>query len=450
MEDATSSNSTVKSDEGFIEVVGGTLVVLSEGGEPARDPVPIGPEPCIVGRGDHCHVSIADSHMSTSHCSLAATSLGVRISDQESRNGTFIHQARIKSGGSVYLTSNGRIRCGHTWMEIRVTGPEHVPISGAVACGSLIGRSILMRQLFARIERLAPTRLNILITGETGTGKELVAQALHDASGRKGKLVTIDCGSIPPSLAESALFGHERGSFTGAISKRVSPFLEAGGGTVFIDELGELPEELQPKLLRALEARQIQAVGSTRYEPIDVRVIAATRRDLHVEMNAGRFRNDLYFRVAQRCLELPPLRERREDIPDLVARFLIADLEDPGALSRIDAPEMERLKRYDWPGNVRELRNVVLAAHVESNGGPIEFGELLNPRKSSIHLSDRVAATQSFAVQRDALLAAFVRDYFTALHAEARGNVSEMSRRAGLSRGQVRTYLERVGLREES
>jgi DNA-binding NtrC family response regulator len=447
MQDA-SGNSTIRSDDAFIEVVGGTLVVLSEAGQPARDPVPIGPEPCIVGRGDHCHVSLPDSHMSTSHCSVTATPLGVRITDQESLNGTFIHQARLKSGHSAYLMSNGRVRCGRTWMEIRVTGPEHVAISGAIACGPLIGRSTAMRELFARIERLAPTRLNILITGETGTGKELVAQALHELSHRKGRLVTIDCGAIPPSLAESALFGHERGAFTGAISKRVSPFLEATGGTIFIDELGELPDELQPKLLRALEARQIQAVGSTRYEPIDVRVIAATRRDLHAEMNAGRFRNDLYFRVAQRHLELPPLRERREDIPDLVARFLLADLEDPGALSRIDTPEMARLKRYDWPGNVRELRNIVLAAHVESSGGPIEFSELLSPR-TNVHLGDRVSASRSFAVQKDELVSAFVREYFTALHVETRGNVSAMSRRSGLSRSQVRTHLERLGLREE-
>jgi transcriptional regulator of acetoin/glycerol metabolism len=313
---------TLKTDDDFFEVMGGTLVVLSGSGKAPGAPMPIGTEPIIVGRGEHCHVSVPDARMSTSHFSLVATPDGVSITDRESLNGTSINQVRLKSGNSAYSMKGGRIHAGDTWFEIQVTGREQVPISGAVACGPLVGHSFVMRELYAKITRVAPTPLSVLITGETGSGKELVAQAIHETSGRRGKMVTIDCGAIPPPLVESHLFGHEKGAFTGASAPRRSPFLEARGGTVFIDELDSLPMDLQPKLLRVIEARQIQAVGATRWEPIDVRVVAASRRDLHAEMNAGRFRNDLYFRFAQRRIEVPPLREHPEDIADLVALFL--------------------------------------------------------------------------------------------------------------------------------
>ncbi|MGH7295694.1 MAG: sigma-54-dependent Fis family transcriptional regulator, partial [Polyangiaceae bacterium] len=245
--------------------------------QPAGLPVPIGPDPCFVGRGDHCRVTVPDPHMSTSHCAFTATPHGVCVTDQESLNGTWVNLVRLKPGGSGYLLTNGRVRAGQTWIEVRVTGREQVPISGAFAFGPLVGRSMAMRELYTRLAKVAPTDLSVLIAGETGTGKELVAQAVHQASRRANKpFVTIDCTSIPSSLAESKLFGHVKGAFTGAIAHKRSPFVEAQGGTVFLDELGDLPLDVQPKLLRALEARQIQAVGSTSYEPIDVRIIAAT------------------------------------------------------------------------------------------------------------------------------------------------------------------------------
>jgi DNA-binding NtrC family response regulator len=220
--------------------------------------------------------------------------------------------------------------------------------------------------------------------------------------------------------------------------------VEARGGTIFFDELGELPEDVQPKLLRALEARQIQSVGSTRYQPIDVRVVAATRRDMHREMNAKRFRDDLYYRFAQAVIELPPLRKRPEDIPDLVARFL-ADLGDPGAVDRIDKPTLDRLVRYDWPGNVRELRNVIVTAHAQSNGGPIEVADFLGARARVIATPDR--RTGSFHDQKRELLQTFEAQFFADLYRETAGNVSEMSRRSGLERAMVREYLVRHGLR---
>jgi hypothetical protein len=271
-----SDNTTEKTvDSDFIEVTSGSVALLGEDGQPARPPVPIGPEPCNIGRGGHCHVSVRDGRMSTSHCELIATP-----------NGTWVNGVRLKPGNSVYLTATGRMRCGHSWFEIHVTGREQVHLSGARSFGPLVGGSIVMRELYKRLERIAPTDLSVLITGETGTGKELVAQAIHDASKRRDKpFIMVNCTTISPALAESMLFGHEKGAFTGAVSRVPSPFLQAQGGTIFFDELGELPADIQPKLLRALEAREIQAVGSTRLQPIDVRVIAASRRDLRVETN---------------------------------------------------------------------------------------------------------------------------------------------------------------------
>jgi len=207
-----------------------------------------------------------------------------------------------------------------------------------------------------------------------------------------------------------------------------------------------LPEDVQPKLLRALESRQIQSVGSTRWQPIDMRIVAATRRNLHAEINAKRFRDDLYYRFAQVVIELPPLRERAEDIPAIVAHVL-ARADDPGAIHRIDKPAMSRLLRHDWPGNVRELRNAVLAAHTQSDGGPIDLTEFLGSRERPTDLGPAPVALGLFAVRKRELLDALERDYFAQLHREAGGNVSEMARKSGLSRPMIREYLERLGLR---
>jgi DNA-binding NtrC family response regulator len=392
-------------------------------------------------------VVLADPQVSTSHCELVATDQGVRLTDLGSRNGTYVNQVRVPNGSAVYLTTDARLRCGQTWLSFHVAASAQMTISAARAFGPLVGRSVAMRKLYTQLEKVAPHDVNVLITGETGTGKELVANAVHRASRRSdGPLVVVDCTTIPASLAESALFGHEKGAFTGAVARHTSPFVQANGGTLFFDELGELPADVQPKLLRALEARQIQSVGSTRYEPVDVRVIAATRRNLHAAMNAQRFRADLFYRFAQVVVEVAPLRDRTEDIPDLVTRFL-ADLGDPGAVTRIDTPTMERLLRHDWPGNVRELRNVLVAAHAQSSGGPIEVAELLSPGAGRARLVDRASSLQSYQVRKRELLEAFDREFFAALHRDTGGNISAASRRSGLSRSQVREYLDRYGLR---
>jgi DNA-binding NtrC family response regulator len=439
---------TTVQTEQFVEVTGGSLVPLSaETGTPIGSALTIGAEPCVVGRGNHCQLSLDDSRVSTSHCSLVATPRGVRVMDLGSTNGTYVNQVRLDAHSAVYLKSDARMRCGQTWLQFHYAGSEQVPVSMANAFGPLVGGSVAMRRIYAQLAKIAPHDLNVLVTGETGTGKELVAQAIHQASRRHaGPLVVVDCTTIPASLAESQLFGHEKGAFTGAVARHVSPFVEAQGGTLFFDELGELPVEIQPKLLRALESRQIQSVGSTRYQPIDVRVVAATRRNLHTEINAKRFRDDLYFRFAQVVVELPPLRERAEDIPDIAARIFSA-LGDYGAVQRIDKPTMSRLQRHDWPGNVRELRNVLVTAHMQSGGGPIEVAGLLSSRGDPIDLGDARAAQALYAVRKREVLDALERDYFGRLYREASGNLSEMARRSGLSRPTVREILERHGLR---
>src|SRR5262245_31437479 len=230
-----------------------------------------------------------------------------------------------------------------------------------------------MRRVFSVLERVADTPLSVLVLGETGCGKEGVARAIHDASSRKGKpFVVVDCGSIPSTLAESILFGHEKGAFTGANERRKGALAEADGGTLFLDELGELPVELQPKLLRALSERQVKRVGGSSFESIDVRVLAATRRDLATEMNAGRFRSDLYFRIAQIRIELPALRERLADL-SLLVEDICARVGKPEHSATVIAWIERRMAAHDWPGNVRELVNVAsVAATLADNPGAID------------------------------------------------------------------------------
>jgi DNA-binding NtrC family response regulator len=302
-----------------------------------------------------------------------------------------------------------------------------------------------------QLEAVAPTELSVLITGETGTGKELVAKAIHAASRRKERpFVTIDCSSIPASLAESTLFGHEKGAFTGATARQEGLFVTASGGTLFLDEIGELPAELQPKLLRALQAKEIRSVGARHYTPIDVRVVAATLRDLHTEVNEGRFRPDLFHRFNQVEVRMPPLRDRLDDIPDMVAKFF-SEFGDPGAVTRIDAASQERLLRYDWPGNVRELRNVIEVAFELSQGGPIEIADLGSRRRRAIGGGEthfQAALSRPYRDQRQEHVDAFDLSYFTALLRETKGNLSEVARVAGLDPKTVRERLERVGLRK--
>jgi len=310
-----------------------------------------------IGTAAGSDFRLSDVTVSREHCEIELAESGFRVRDLRSKNGVRVGGLRVYD---ISANEALELRIGETTLtitplpnsEVRERASEH-------RFGDLLGESSKMRELFAMLSRIAPTDLSVLIEGETGTGKELVAQSIHRASARAaGPFVTFDCSAVSPSLIESDLFGHERGAFTGATGARPGALAEANGGTLFLDELGELPLDLQQKLLRCLQSGEYKRVGSTRVEQANVRVIAATHRDLRSEISAGRFRQDLYYRLEGVAVHVPPLRERLEDLPQLILHFLRQS--NPGAsLGALPPGTLDMFRAHRWPGNVRELRNAV-------------------------------------------------------------------------------------------
>jgi len=406
--------------------------------------VPIEVDPVVVGRDEAAPVRLDDPEVSALHCELRAVTEGVLVKDLGSTNGTVVGSLRVRE---AVLTQKTEVVVGSTKLVVEPTAKQRVDLGFTERFGELVGASPKMRRMFGVLEKVAPTPLSILILGETGCGKEVVARAVHDASPRKGgPFVVVDCGSIPGTLAESLLFGHEKGTFTGATERRKGALAEADGGTLFLDELGELPLELQPKLLRALAERQIKRVGGSQFEPIDVRVLAATRRDMTAEMNAGRFRSDLFFRIAQVRVELPALRERLSDLPLLVEEICKRSGR-PDAAPVVERWIQSRMASYDWPGNVRELVNVtqVAAALAET---PDAIDDVLTLSRGDGAEPPRHAHT-AFAEAKRTAVASFERDYFSSLARASKGNVSEMARQSGMERHHVRAYLRKYGIDKE-
>ncbi len=403
--------------------------------------VPIDVDPVVVGREAGVQIMMDDPEVSALHCELRGVNEGILVRDLGSTNGTFIGALRIRE---VVVTSPVEILVGASRIAIEPTGKHKVELGFSDKFGSLVGSSPKMRRVFSILEKISSTPLSVLILGETGTGKEGVAKEIHEASDRKGKpFVVVDCGSIPPTLAESLLFGHEKGSFTGANERRKGALQEAHGGTLFLDELGELPIDLQPKLLRALSEKQIKRVGGSSFEPIDVRVLAATRRDLGAEMNAGRFRSDLFFRIAQVRLELPPLRERAGDLPTLI-EDICKRVGKPEHSAAVTAWVESHMGSHDWPGNVRELVNVAsVAATLADSPGAIDDVLTLTREPTG---APRGESSTAFSEAKRAATAAFERDYFTSLSKRAAGNVSEMARQSGMERHHVRAYLRKYSI----
>ncbi|MCU0685176.1 MAG: sigma 54-dependent Fis family transcriptional regulator, partial [Polyangiaceae bacterium] len=420
-------------------VRGGTLTVA--GGAA----VAVGVEPITVGRDASASVTVDDPEVSALHCELRAGSYGVSLRDLGSKNGTFIGPVRVDE---VSLTGPCTLRVGQTDLVFTpAQSKSRVELGFDESFGPIVGSSPPMRRLYQALSAVAPTELSVLVLGETGTGKELVAQALHEHSRRKnGPFVVVDCGAVPAGLAESLLFGHEKGSFTGAIGRKAGAFLEANGGTLFLDELGELPEEVQPKLLRAVAERSVKRVGASAYEPVDVRVVAATRRDLRREMNAGRFRSDLFFRLAQVRVELPPLRERREDVRALASRTC-ERVGRPERAAEVAEELARRFAHYDWPGNVRELVNVASVLATLAGSTDVDSLELLLPLEGRGALEQGGAPpATAFAEAKRAAVLHFERQYFADLFKATGGNISEMARRCGMERHHVRAFLRKLGL----
>ena len=400
--------------------------------------IPIDVDPVVIGRDEGVQIVLGDPEVSSLHCELRGVKEGILVRDLGSTNGTFIGALRVRE---VVVTTSTELSVGQSKIAIEPSGKRRVDVGFADRFGPLVGSSPKMRRVFGILEKISSTPLSVLILGETGTGKELVAKAIHDASPRKDKVfVVVDCGSIPANLAESLLFGHEKGSFTGANERRKGALQEAHGGTLFLDELGELPIDLQPKLLRALSERQIKRIGGSAFEPIDVRVLAATRRDLGAEMNAGRFRSDLFFRIAQVRIEIPSLRERASDLP-LLVEDICQRVGKPEHAAAVVAWIESRMGSHDWPGNVRELVNVAsVATTLADTPGAIDDVLTLTREPQE---SPRGAPATAFSEAKRAATAAFEREYFTALSKRATGNVSEMARQSGMERHHVRAYLRK-------
>ncbi|MDP1922146.1 MAG: sigma 54-interacting transcriptional regulator [Myxococcales bacterium] len=399
--------------------------------------------PVVVGGGEAVDLRLTDSSVSGQHVELDPRPDGVYVKDLGSTNGTLIGGARVEA---ALVASQAVISIGRTLLALSMTDEREDGIEGPTEFEGLVGGTAVMRRLFGLVEKLAVTETPVLLLGETGTGKDGLARALHLRSARKKEpFVIVDCGAIAPQLVESELFGHARGAFSGAVTDRPGAFLEAEGGTLFLDEVGELPLELQPRLLRALEARQVKRLGEDRPRSVDVRVIAATHRALNAEVQAGRFRPDLYFRLAVAALRVPPLRERREDIPLLVRALLVQLGRESFELS---SELITRLSSYDWPGNVRELRNVVARAVVSDE---VSLEHVLNPAPPGTPVPSKPPASSTLEVPfkeaKERLVDNFTREYLTALQQKHGGNVTQMARASGLARTYLHDLLARHGLR---
>jgi DNA-binding NtrC family response regulator len=315
---------------------------------------------------------------------------------------------------------------------------------------NLIGSGKPMQGVFETIQKVAETDLTVLIRGESGTGKELVAQALHDRSPRRSRpFIAVNCAAISRELVESELFGHEKGAFTGADARRVGRFEAADGGTIFLDEIGDMPTETQAKVLRVLEERSFERVGGTNPIQVDVRVVAATHRDLEEEVKKGTFREDLYYRLRVVEIELPTLRERPEDIPALVDRFLAQIAGRLGREKKAIAPEaLGRLARHGWPGNVRELRNVIEQAAVLASADAIDVDDLrLGHAREAI--SDTPATGVTFSDAKKGAVENFERGFLLAALRSHGGNISRAAESIGMVRQSLQQKIRELGLRDE-
>ncbi|HLU65488.1 MAG TPA: sigma 54-interacting transcriptional regulator [Kofleriaceae bacterium] len=420
---------------------------------------------CSIGSFPNNDLVIEDATVSRYHCEIRVDGDGARAVDLQSRNGTYIDGVQVMDG---FLRGGSVLRLGRAVIRFQFRSESNqLPISESNRFGLMVGSSVPMRTAFALLERAARSDATVLLEGETGTGKGQAAASIHRTSARADRpFMVVDCGSIPANLLESELFGHEKGAFTGAESRRIGVFEEGDGGTIFLDEIGEMPLELQPKLLRVLENREVRRVGSNTFKPVNVRVIAATNRDLRAEVNAGRFRSDLYFRLAVVRIELPPLRRRPEDIPILVESFLSSPgLEDH--TERFRAPEfLGQLQRAAWPGNVRELKNYLercivfdeaIPPTVEAGGidptSEIRIDGTSGPPQRSARRTEPPGALLEIDLDmplgeaRRMAVEQFERRYLSGLLERHRGRVSQAAAAAGIDRVYMYKLLRRYKLK---
>ena len=418
-----------------------------------------------IGASDENDLVLADETVSRQHCRIFQEGQSYLVRDLGSTNGTFVNRVRVRE---AYLEPGCTLSLGTSELRfVAATEKLRIVPSDKPRFGDLIGRHLKMRELYAILEKIAPTDATVVIEGETGTGKEVVARSTHQASLRaSGPFMVFDCGAGPENLIVRERFGHEMGAFTGATAARQGVFEMAHGGTVFLDELGALALELQPKLLRVLEQREVKRVGGTRPIKVDVRVVAATNRDLQAEVRRGSFRQDLFYRLSVVRVALPPLRERKDDVPLLLQQFLKLGRFNRGAdgqrrVRQISRPALDRLLAYDWPGNVRELHNVVERACSFADTDAIEVRDLPEhiafPRGTGVEVEGvptpaeleddlRPDVNGTFKDAKDAWVQTFERDYVESLLRRNGGNISHAAREADIDRKYFRKLMKKHGI----
>jgi DNA-binding NtrC family response regulator len=382
---------------------------------------------------------VTDSTVSRSHAAVEEKSEGYVIRDLDSTNGTFLDGVRVRE---AFLAAGSVIRLGET--EIVFSPMEErieVPKSDAQSFGELIGGSSPMQEVYGILERVSGTDATVLIEGETGTGKELAARAIHRFSKRTdGPFVVFDCGAVAPNLIESELFGHEKGAFTDAARLRQGVFELADKGTIFLDEIGELSLELQPKLLRALDQRETKRIGSDKPVCFNVRVIAATNRDLEQEVKAGRFREDLFYRLSVVRLAMPPLRKRKEDIETIASHLLSGISKEIGKkVTGLSSEAGAALAAYSWPGNVRELRNILGRAAALSSGSRIEARDLFLTQKKKTATLDGLSGKTLEEIEKAAIQATL---------RSTNNNKTEAAKVLGIAYSTLYEKMKKYGMRE--
>ena len=449
-----------------------------------------------IGADPLCDLVLSDPTVSRNHAEVRQRGQNFVLADLKSTNGTFLNSMRVDS---AMIQPTSVFRCGRTQLrfDVRLEKVE-IQATQQTHYDDIIGQSPALREIFSILDRVAPSELSVVIEGETGSGKELIARAIHDHSNRReGPFVVFDCSAFPASLLESELFGHEKGSFTGAVGRHVGVFERADGGTLFFDELGELDLEFQAKFLRVLETGQVRRVGGEKTITVDVRVVAATNRNLEDMVHQRTFRSDLFYRLAQVRFLLPPLRRRLEDIPILIEHFLDLQAERMGRRPMLAMDAIAVLQTYDWPGNIRQLRNVIEKAVAMCRDGVISAeylrAELGSMRRTSAALRPEAAPPRvqdettvdlpelrqaspraghlltpegaitvsapmytssgellAFKDVKEELITAFERQYLTTLLEKTGMNISRAARKAGIDRRHFYRLLSKHELDHEA
>jgi transcriptional regulator with GAF, ATPase, and Fis domain len=415
-------------------VVGRLSIAVARGPDAGKLVEPPTGGGASIGTAPDNDLVLGDRTVSRYHLEVEPGPEGIAVRDLGSTNGTFAGAIRLRE---AIVPRGAQLRVGDTVIVLDAASSQADASSTELELPGMVFASAAMHEVARRVHALADQKSSVLVHGETGTGKELVARALHDLGARRaGAFVVVDCASLPASLLEAELFGHERGAFTGADRARAGAFERADAGTIFLDEVGELPLAAQGSLLGVLERRRFRRVGGDREIAVDVRVVSATNRDLRQEVNRGTFREDLYFRLAGARIVVPPLRDRPEDIPPLVRHFVLDLTGDDSLAFPLDALAAQR-----WPGNARELRSAVERA--------LAFGadQMLEDTAAPAAAPPTDDPVVRYRDAKATAVAAFERTYLTNLIARAAGNASEAARLAKMDRPYLLALLRRYDLR---